>query len=480
MQPNNQGSVHSLGLAATALVVPGLLSPAECAGLVARAEAAGFAAAGPHYPPGYRDNDRLVLDDEELAAQLWPRVAPFVPHIGGAAVALNPRFRLCRYRNGQSFCIHRDGPYVPSATRRSRLTCQVYLNDGAGMTGGRTRFYGSPRDTEPQVAVTPAAGAAILFDHGLWHDGEPVTAGTKWVLRTDVLFDSEPHQATGGHLGYVWAVCALPGGGLATAGRDGTVRGHAIEGATLHPLWTREVHEGSALALACDRSGRLWSAGRDHTLRVSSPGGPFAIVHQGDAAVLALTPHGEGVAASLADGTIVIAGGSSRVSLAGGSTRVFRPHAGWAWSVATLADGRLVSVGEGGEVVRLDPASGAVATLDLGVALRSVLAVGTHVVVGDAHGALHWLADAPEGLVKVRQVQVHEAAITAIAALNGGLATGSEDQRVIVQDAHGERRGAIAHKDFVRSVVALPGGRVASGSYDGEVRISGPEALRDR
>lgn len=455
-------------------MVPGLLTAAECEGLVARAEAAGFAAAGPHYPPGYRDNDRLVIDDGELAAWLWPRVAPFVPAAGGAPVALNPRFRLCRYRGGQSFCVHRDGPHVPSPTRRSLLTCQIYLNDGAEMTGGRTRFYDSPQDREAQVAVTPARGAAILFDHGLWHDGEPVIAGTKWVLRTDVMFDIAPRHSSGGHLGYVWAACALPGGGLATAGRDGTVRGHDLDGTALRTRWTREAHEGSALALACDRSGRLWSAGRDHTLRVSSPaGGAFERVHEGAAAVLSLTPHAAGVAASLADGTIVLA--------AGHETRVFRPHeAGWAWGVTATGDGRLVSVSEAGEVALLDPTTGALRVMNLGVALRCVAALDDRLVVGDAEGHLHWLQLSAQGLSRQRQTRAHDAAITTLAFLGdlaepdlaGGLVTGGEDQRMRLWDTRGERRGESLHGDFVRSVVALPGGRVASGSYDGEVRVT--------
>src|SRR4051794_34600316 len=31
-------------------------------------------------------------------------------------------------------------------------------------------------------------GSLILFDHGIWHAGETVTAGTKYIMRSDVLF----------------------------------------------------------------------------------------------------------------------------------------------------------------------------------------------------------------------------------------------------------------------------------------------------
>lgn len=34
----------------------------------------------------------------------------------------------------------------------------------------------------------PRAGSALLFIHDTWHEGAAVTAGTKYVLRSDVLY----------------------------------------------------------------------------------------------------------------------------------------------------------------------------------------------------------------------------------------------------------------------------------------------------
>lgn len=72
------------------------------------------------------------------------------------------------------------------------------------MTGGETAFYpcgvapmnnGKPRKTkvkagEEDVVVGLQTGLALLHRHGrecLLHEGRPVSRGTKWVLRSDVV-----------------------------------------------------------------------------------------------------------------------------------------------------------------------------------------------------------------------------------------------------------------------------------------------------
>src|SRR6185436_7663136 len=122
----------------TCLMFPNVVKDAECEALIAAAERQGFEASGNRYPGDYRNNDRLVRDDPELAAWLFERIKSQLPP---GALGLNPRFRFCRYRDGQQFTVHRDGAWAPSATARTRLTVQVYLNEG--FTGGATHFNGS-------------------------------------------------------------------------------------------------------------------------------------------------------------------------------------------------------------------------------------------------------------------------------------------------------------------------------------------------
>lgn len=40
--------------------------------------------------------------------------------------------------------------------------------------------------------VVPRKGRVLLFQHNVWHDGEPVQAGIKLVLRTEVMFARRP------------------------------------------------------------------------------------------------------------------------------------------------------------------------------------------------------------------------------------------------------------------------------------------------
>jgi len=137
----------------TCLMFPNVVKDAECEALIAAAERQGFEASGNRYPGGYRDNDRLVRDDAELAAWLWERLKGELPELDGQKpLRLNPRFRFCRYRDGQQFTVHRDGAWAPSPSERTRLTVQVYLNDASEFSGGATRF------TESGLSVAPKKG----------------------------------------------------------------------------------------------------------------------------------------------------------------------------------------------------------------------------------------------------------------------------------------------------------------------------------
>lgn len=92
----------------------------------------------------------------------------------------------------------------PGSVWRSYLTVLLYLNDCAtpatveadsgnvdssegSFEGGRTLFLAA-KGRHPQVSVRPSTGAVTFFEHDQYHAGEAVTAGVKWILRTDVMF----------------------------------------------------------------------------------------------------------------------------------------------------------------------------------------------------------------------------------------------------------------------------------------------------
>src|SRR5688572_15126989 len=61
------------------------LSTAECAHYIQLAESLGFdeaplsTAFGPQYVPEVRNNQRVLLDDAQLAGELWDRGRDFIP-----------------------------------------------------------------------------------------------------------------------------------------------------------------------------------------------------------------------------------------------------------------------------------------------------------------------------------------------------------------------------------------------------------------
>jgi hypothetical protein len=93
---------------------------------------------------------------------------------------LNQPLRIYRYEPGQHFGPHQDQSYAGPGGSSSLLTFMVYLNDD--FEGGGTAFLDEGR------TVAPRTGMALLFQHKVLHAGERVLRGTKYVLRTDVLY----------------------------------------------------------------------------------------------------------------------------------------------------------------------------------------------------------------------------------------------------------------------------------------------------
>lgn len=179
--------MQPLFMRTTLFTVPEFLSPSACESLIAATELAGFSPApvttarGFVMMPELRSNTRVILDDPALAAELWQRLEhhPELPSIPGWRVAgLNERFRFYRYDPGQAFRWHRDGAFVRHMKEESFLTFMVYLNDG--FSGGATEFE--------HTHVVPRRGSALVFAHPLRHQGAEVTSGTKYVLRSDVMY----------------------------------------------------------------------------------------------------------------------------------------------------------------------------------------------------------------------------------------------------------------------------------------------------
>jgi predicted 2-oxoglutarate/Fe(II)-dependent dioxygenase YbiX len=171
-------------------IVPNFLTKEECVGFIEFAEQQGFEEAlvntrgkGQVMLKDMRDNDRYVFQARDLATQLWDLVKEHVPSEveGWDAKGLNEQFRIYRYKDGQQFKVHPDGAFKRNENEHSKITIIIYLNEG--FTGGETEFV------MPHEVIEPLSGTLLLFSHKQLHKGNPVLEGTKYVLRTDVMYE---------------------------------------------------------------------------------------------------------------------------------------------------------------------------------------------------------------------------------------------------------------------------------------------------
>lgn len=176
----------------------------ECAALIERSEKQGYIPAKEGDQSG-RSNYRCIIDDEQVAAELFRRIRAWLPptwihddpysttqkHMTDTLLAVNSRLRFQRYDPGQEFARHVDGAYErEDGSARTQITLQLYLNDG--FTGGATTFIDPKHyqgtDAKPSLDVVPQTGMVLLFEHELLHSGARLEYGRKYTLRTDVLY----------------------------------------------------------------------------------------------------------------------------------------------------------------------------------------------------------------------------------------------------------------------------------------------------
>lgn len=196
----------------------------------------------------YRNSDRIIWDQQAVADRIWQRclqarqsedegegegssggsesveaMLSKTPEDGGENgdwkfERLNERMRFLKYTKGQffkreSFTLHSrfqekfyiltrykahcDGPYyyTDNGTEvQTHYTLHLYLSDsaktsetGEGCVGGATSFLS--RDLKRRLDVDPKAGSVLVFQHRrLMHQGDEVHKGTKYTMRTDILY----------------------------------------------------------------------------------------------------------------------------------------------------------------------------------------------------------------------------------------------------------------------------------------------------
>jgi 2OG-Fe(II) oxygenase superfamily len=199
-----------------AFVMHDAVSAVECRRILSVAHKMGFTKEASYSTSGESSSPAAdgvvwIVNDGTLA-ELFARVSPLLPPIlcGGKLVGLNARWRIYHYRVGAVYRPHIDGAWTGSgivdgvyvkdvyknANVTSRLTFLFYLNDD--FDDGATTFYAPSHELNCISArsVAPIQGSILCFPHGhgvdnvgLVHEGSAVTRGSKYVMRSDVLYD---------------------------------------------------------------------------------------------------------------------------------------------------------------------------------------------------------------------------------------------------------------------------------------------------
>ena len=170
-------------------LIEDFLPEEECLQFIEHAESIGFSVAdidtgeSKEVISYIRNNERVDLESNKLAEDLWSRLSgirlPVFDHM--KAIGLSPFFRFYKYLPGHKFNMHKDGQQQVG-DNTTYYTFMVYLNEGC--EGGNTIFRLN------DVSIRPKAGSLLIFEHRLWHKGEEVTSGSKYVLRTDVMYEN--------------------------------------------------------------------------------------------------------------------------------------------------------------------------------------------------------------------------------------------------------------------------------------------------
>jgi len=167
-------------------LVKNFLSEEECDKFIQQSESIGYEEAtvttleGQKMIKGIRNNQRVLVNDPDLARFFWERIQPFVTEQFDSWIptSVNEQFRFYKYALNERFNKHRDGRFRRTESEESRLTLMVYLNDD--FLGGETEF--------DDFTVLPEKGTALVFRHDIKHKGCKVLSGFKYAIRTDIMF----------------------------------------------------------------------------------------------------------------------------------------------------------------------------------------------------------------------------------------------------------------------------------------------------
>jgi WD40 repeat protein len=467
----------------TCFVIPSLFTQTECEELLTPDIKNSFQKANSNYPTYYRNNDRFVIDNEVLAEKLFQKVKPYLPttiKINSSIQAengtwqlkeLNTRLRFCKYAANQYFHRHLDGVHYRSDTVQSKLTFMIYLNSATEFKGGRTLFFKTKETSEIWTAYVPKQGDLIVFDHNVWHEGEMLSEGEKFVLRSDILYSrisgSPQKEPFAGHLGYIWSLLKFDNNTILSGGRDTSIKVWTLKGEEKHSL--RE-HQNSVLSIQKINDNTFISGSRDQHIIVWKNYQAVKKIKIHSAIVLSLCRISENSFASgSGDNMIKIA------DLEGAILQTFTGHTNWVWQVIKLDENTIASCSEDNSIKIWNIESGQLLATFLDY--EPVISLAFHpsqkqLISGNLKGEISIRALSNDHQQQTLSTfTAHNGIIRTIKLINGEtIATGGEDNKVKLWRFDGQLLAELEHHNFVQAIEQLGANKIISASYDGTIK----------
>ena len=473
---------------ACCLLIKAAFSAEFCRQIIASKQQ-NFKAAKTHYPSSYRNNQRQVVDSEALASTLFHQIKSYIPEkINKSGISkaeegnwqihsLNSRIRICRYLPAQYFNKHLDGIHYVSDSIQSKLTFMIYLNGHDEFDGGRTLFFASKTDDSIVQDYLPEQGDLIIFDHNLWHSGETVHQGEKYVLRSDILYrrldtptDKQTKAFGEGHLGYIWTA-TIHNDQLVTSGRDKQIKVWSLDGQKLAAF---TGHQNSILSILSFNPDTLISASRDQQIKIwQKSGTDFQArhnLHLHAGSVLCLCKLDElRFLSGGADGIV------NCVQADGNFLWRHAAHNEWIWDIGLVDDRHFATISEDGSLAVWALKNQKNLAAYQHDCPLTALAIGDQqmLYIGTFDGQIIQLQfDSEKG--KLRQLNAnagHQNIIRRLRVDGQYLYSAGEDNTLKVWKKQSlKRQSSYQHNNFVQDV-AVHKDQIFSVSYDGEIRV---------
>lgn len=161
---------------------------------------------------------RASVFHQDFADTLWERLQKALPAIRimdsftptdsagyrvWKPVGVANLMRVIKYKPGGMLVPHYDLTHIVDENHRTLMSLVIQLTPGKGATNflhePQHRLPHEARDqsdwlrcAQPEeiiVSIEPKVGQALVFDHGLLHEGSEVLDSEKVVIRTDIIFE---------------------------------------------------------------------------------------------------------------------------------------------------------------------------------------------------------------------------------------------------------------------------------------------------